>query len=279
MVGLTTVTVAVSGGTVEVDLRGEGERLLVISPGGIGIGRAYSPLAKALASDRRVASYDRRGHGRSADLPTDDISVAAHAADLAAIIETLTGEPDSGTAGPPDTTCDIVASSAGTSVALAAVEEHPHLIRTLIAHEPPVVGLLPDAEQWRAMAELFRATSVESGPALAYDLFLDSIATGEVPRPAMALPDVVLPEWRLLFERETIGLYDYTPSIRALRESATRIVPVVGAQSLGYWHAATTAALATALGVDLVTISGSHVAPMVDQLTFAADVARLLEAT
>ena len=182
MAAPTTVAVAVSGGIIEVDLRGEGDRLVVISPGGIGIGRAYSPLAKALANDRRIASYDRRGHGRSADLPTDNISVAAHAVDLAAIINFLLVSDDTSIA------CDVVASSAGSSVALAAVEEHSHLIRTLVAHEPPTVGLLPDAERWRAMAELFRSTSVEHGPAAAYDLFLDSIATGDVPRPAMALP-------------------------------------------------------------------------------------------
>ena len=42
---------------------------------------------------------------------------------------------------------DVFASSGGAINALALVAAHPDDVRTLVAHEPPIAEVLPDAEQ------------------------------------------------------------------------------------------------------------------------------------
>ena len=59
--------------------------------------------------------------------------------DLAQIIDAVGGGP-----------ADVFGSSGGAVAGLALVANHPDKVGTLIAHEPPVGELLPDAAQARA---------------------------------------------------------------------------------------------------------------------------------
>src|SRR5690349_14644096 len=100
----------------------------------------------ALAShfpDRTVVTYDPRGLGRSTrndgrveNTPT------LQAADVHAVIEALGAGP-----------VEMFASSGGAVTALALVAAHPGDVTTLVAHEPPLIPVLPDA----AAAERARA--------------------------------------------------------------------------------------------------------------------------
>ena len=47
----------------------------------------------------------------------------------------------------------VFGSSGGAVVGLALVTAHPGQVRTLVAHEPPVVELLPDSAQLRAQIQ------------------------------------------------------------------------------------------------------------------------------
>src|SRR3954453_18114083 len=100
----------------------------------------------ALAShfpDRTVVTYDPRGLGRSGR--TDgrvDHSPTVQAHDVHAVIEALGAGP-----------VDMFASSGGAITALALVAAHPDDVLTLVAHEPPLIPVLPDA----AAAEPARA--------------------------------------------------------------------------------------------------------------------------
>lgn len=86
-------------------------------------------------TDRRVALYDPRGLGRSVRKDgSSDRSPALHVADLHALITEIGGP------------VDILASSGGAVNALALVEAHPDDVRVLVAHEPPLIAELPDAE-------------------------------------------------------------------------------------------------------------------------------------
>src|SRR3954449_12953487 len=93
----------------------------------------------ALAShfpDRTVVTYDPRGLGRSTrkDGRTDH-SPTVQAEDVHAIIEALGAGP-----------VEMFGSSGGAVTALALVAAHPHDLVTLVAHEPPLIPVLPDAE-------------------------------------------------------------------------------------------------------------------------------------
>ncbi|WP_308197415.1 alpha/beta fold hydrolase [Candidatus Mycolicibacterium alkanivorans] len=135
--------VTVPGATLHYEIRGEGPLLLVI---GSPMGAAeFAPLAEALAGDHTVVTYDPRGHGTSAtSAPDDDATPDQRADDVAAILD------------------DLGAADADVLVAGRADR-----VRTLVAHEPPLLELLPDAEQQRgatdAIVDTFRAEGF--GPA------------------------------------------------------------------------------------------------------------------
>src|ERR687888_1305637 len=93
--------------------------------------------------DRTVVRYDPRGLGRSRrkDGRVDNVPTV-QADDVHAVIEALGGGP-----------VEMFASSGGAVTALALVAAHPGDVVTLVAHEPPVIPVLPDA----AAAERARA--------------------------------------------------------------------------------------------------------------------------
>src|SRR2546421_10968972 len=93
----------------------------------------------ALAShfpDRTVVTYDPRGLGRSTRKDGRvDHAPTVQANDVHAVIEALGAGP-----------VEMFASSGGAVTALALVAAHPRGVVTLVAHEPPLIPVLPDAE-------------------------------------------------------------------------------------------------------------------------------------
>src|SRR6187455_2238480 len=92
----------------------------------------------ALAShlpDRTVVTYDPRGLGRSTrkDGRVDN-SPTVQAEDVHAVVEALGAGP-----------VEMFASSGGAVTALALVTAYPDDVTTLVAHEPPLIPVLPDA--------------------------------------------------------------------------------------------------------------------------------------
>ena len=86
--------------------------------------------------DRTVVTYDPRGLGRSARRDGRvDHSPTVQASDVHAVIEELGAGP-----------VEMFASSGGAVTALALVAAYPDDVVTLVAHEPPLIPVLPDAE-------------------------------------------------------------------------------------------------------------------------------------
>ena len=86
--------------------------------------------------DRTVITYDPRGLGRS--IRKDgrvDNAPTVQAEDVHAVIEALgVGR------------VDVFASSGGAVTSLALVAAHPNDVSSLVAHEPPLIPVLPDAK-------------------------------------------------------------------------------------------------------------------------------------
>ena len=95
--------------------------------------------------DRTVVTYDPRGLGRSTTRRDgrNDQNPEDQAADLHALVEHLGAGP-----------VDLFASSGGAVTALTWAATHPEDLATVVAHEPPVMWALPDAE---AAARALRA--------------------------------------------------------------------------------------------------------------------------
>src|SRR5579862_2059991 len=92
----------------------------------------------ALAShfpDRTVVTYDPRGLGRSTRRDgRDDHSPTIQAGDVHAVIEALGAGP-----------VEMFGSSGGAVTALALVTAYRDDVGMLVAHEPPLIAVLPDA--------------------------------------------------------------------------------------------------------------------------------------
>ena len=86
--------------------------------------------------DRTVVTYDPRGLGRNnrRDDRTDNAPVV-QAADVHQLIEALAAGP-----------VDLFASSGGAVTAFALVAAKSDDVVTLVAHEPPITSVLPDAD-------------------------------------------------------------------------------------------------------------------------------------
>src|ERR1051326_1649870 len=86
--------------------------------------------------DRTVITYDPRGLGRSGRKDGRvDHSPTVQAGDVHAGIQAPGAGP-----------VEMFASSGGAVTALALVAAHPDDVTTLVAHEPPLIPVLPDAE-------------------------------------------------------------------------------------------------------------------------------------
>src|SRR5437016_3590733 len=105
--------------------------------------------------DRTVITYDPRGLGRS--IRKDgrvDNSPTVQAADVHAVIRALgVGQ------------VEMFASSGGAVTALALVAAHPDDVTTLVAHEPPLITVLPDAEAAERARAGFRDAYLAKGRA------------------------------------------------------------------------------------------------------------------
>ena len=126
----TTHTLNVPGATLTYDVRRNDattEPILLLIGWPMGAG-GFGTLSRHF-SDRTVVTYDPRGVERStrAD-PTSPVTPDIHADDLHRLIQAIGGGP-----------VDLFASSGGAVNALALVSKHPGDVRTLVAHEPPLL--------------------------------------------------------------------------------------------------------------------------------------------
>ncbi|MEU1204278.1 alpha/beta hydrolase [Nocardia sp. NPDC005825] len=219
----------------------------------------FAALA-AYFPDRTVITYDPRGLGRS--VRTDgrsDNSPTVQAEDLHALLTTLQVGP-----------VDLFASSGGAVTALALVTAHPGAVTTLVAHEPPIITVLPDAEAAaRAQAQVrdaYQAKGSFAGMAAFIALtswqgeFTDAYFAQPPADPAMfGMPteDDGTRDDPLLSDASW-AITSYVPDAAALRAAPTRVVIAVGEESAGTFTARTAEATAALLGSDPAVFPSHH---------------------
>src|ERR1022692_2379165 len=100
----------------------------------------FAGLSGALADDYTVVTYDPRRTGNSSrEDTTHGVTPEQQADNVHRLLSALGSEP-----------AHVFGSSGGAGVGLALLTAHPGQARTLVAHEPPVVELLPDSGHVRA---------------------------------------------------------------------------------------------------------------------------------
>ena len=199
------------------------------------MGASGFPSLASHFTDRTVVTYDHRGVERShkADAMTES-TPDQHADDLHRLISKLDAGP-----------VDLFASSGGAVNALALVARHPEQVRTLVAHEPPTAGVLPDREAAFAARVDIRDTYQRSGmgPAMAKFIAIVSykgpITADYVDQPAPDPAMFGLPTEDdgsrndVLLGQNLVTCTHYQPDFDALRSASTRIVIAAGAESEG----------------------------------------------
>ena len=253
----TTVrTLDVAGARLHYEVRGAGPLLMMI-PGGPADGGMFDAIAPLLATDHTVLTYDPRGLTRSA--AGDDgrpITVDGQADDAFALLTEVGGGPAA-----------VFANSGGAITGLSLVARHPGAVHTLVAHEPPLTHLLPDAgaadRQGAADLEVYR----REGPAAAMMSFLRGIgmAPPEGDGPA-GPPDPeqqramagMIANFDVFFGRMYESIDAFRPDREALRVSPTRIVVAGGTTSRGQLAERAAVAFAEWLDTPLERLPGDH---------------------
>jgi pimeloyl-ACP methyl ester carboxylesterase len=256
-----THTLDVPGAVLSYDVRADDastEPVLLIIGSPMGAD-GFTTLAGHF-TDRAVVTYDPRGAGRS---PRTDGALETtpdeHADDLHRLISALGTGP-----------VDIFASSGGAVNALALVAKHPEQVRTLVAHEPPMMAELPDAETVVAACVDIHETYQRNGfgPAMAKFIALASYA-GPLPpdyldRPAPDPAAFGLPAEDdgsrndPLVGLNMIPLAHYRPEYDALRAAPTRVILAVGEESRQMVAGRGGVVVAERLGMAPVTFPGGH---------------------
>ncbi|SCG37983.1 Pimeloyl-ACP methyl ester carboxylesterase [Micromonospora echinaurantiaca] len=210
--------------------------------------------------DRTVVTYDPRGLGRSRRKDgRDDNDPTVQATDVHAVIEALGAGP-----------VEMFASSGGAVTALALVAAFPHDVTTLVAHEPPLISLLPDAEAAvRArdgVRDVYQAKGSNAGMAafIAMTSWQGEFTADYFAQPApdpgqfgMPSEDDGSRDDPLLSDRSW-AVSSYRPDLAALAAAPTRVLIAVGEETGDVLTGRTAGATAELLGQRTVVFPSHH---------------------
>ena len=253
---MKTETLQVPGASLYYEVRGSGPVLLMI-PGGPMDADGFKDIADRLADDYTVVTYDCRGNSRSPMQGSwDDLTVGLFADDAHRLLDAVGTDK-----------ADVVGSSGGATYALDLVARYPGRVRTLVAHEPPVSELLPDAARYHALNKQVGDTFRSEGTFAAMQIFATGVGFGNDGQPARSeqTPEDAAAGARMganleLFAGRLIPIIgNYEPDLAALRRSSTRIEVGVGDESTPEQMVYQTAhALAERLGARPAQFPGGH---------------------
>jgi pimeloyl-ACP methyl ester carboxylesterase len=214
----------------------------------------------SLFPERTVVTYDPRGLGRSArnDGRTEN-DPTVQAEDVHAVIETLGAGAG-----------EMFASSGGAVTALALVAAHPNDLSTLVAHEPPLIRVLPDAEAAERARAGFRDAYEAGGRGYGMAAFIAMTSwRGEFTEEYFAQPaadpamfgmsteDDGARDDPLLSDRSR-AITSYRPDVDAIASAPTRVVIAVGEESEGTFTGRAAVATAELLGRRAAVFPSHH---------------------
>src|SRR5215217_5836220 len=132
---VTTHYLDVPGASIYYEVRGSGPLLALI---GAPMGSSgFAALADLMASQYTVLTYDPRGIKHSTVTDRTEITTPELlAGDVYRVLDSVSDE-----------SAAMVGSSGGAVTGLALVTAHPERVSVLVAHEPPLVTLLSNAEE------------------------------------------------------------------------------------------------------------------------------------
>jgi pimeloyl-ACP methyl ester carboxylesterase len=188
----------VSANDVELnyELAGRGDPLVLVHGGWSDLNN-WQPVVSGLAESFLVVAVDRRGHGRS-ERPADQGTRRDQEDDLAALIEGLGQGP-----------AHVAGTSFGGSIAIGIAARRPELVRSVVAHEPPLMSLVAGDPEVRPLMEEVQGT---------IDTVLARVVAGDVEAAARQFVEEVAlgpGAWEMLPQPLRATMVDTAPTIVA----------------------------------------------------------------
>ncbi|MCR6481539.1 alpha/beta hydrolase [Amycolatopsis sp. OK19-0408] len=210
--------------------------------------------------ERTVVTYDPRGLGRSVrkDGRVDHVP-AVQAEDIHAVIQALGAGP-----------VEVFGSSGGAVAALALVTAHPAEVSTLVAHEPPLVGVLPDAAAADRAGQGFRDAYQANGFGAGMAAFIAMTSwQGEFTEDYFAQPPADPAQFGMpseddgrrddpLMSDRSVAVSAYELDVETLRAASSRVVIAVGEESIEVMTGRAALATAAVLGQEAVVFPSHH---------------------
>jgi pimeloyl-ACP methyl ester carboxylesterase len=248
-------TIEVPGARLYYEVYGSGPVLLMI-PGGPADAGVFTALAYALADRYTVVPYDPRGNSRSVlDGAVKDLHLNLFGDDAARLLAAL-----------GDTPAYVLGSSGGAQIGLNLAARYPACVRTLVAHEPPCLELLPDVEEHRASGRELDEIYKAHGAQAAMQKFMASAGLNaappkDAPPPPREMQEAfgrIMGNLDFFFAHGRKAIVDYVPDVATLKKGAPRVVVGVGESTAGQTAHRAATALAERLGTPTVIFPGDH---------------------
>jgi len=270
-------TLQLEGVTLYYETRGSGPVLLLIAGGGTDAG-VFEGVASFLAHDYTVVTYDPRGNSRSPLTgEPEDQQIEVHSDDARRLLETVTNGP-----------AFVFGTSSGAIVGLDLIARHPTVVSRLVAHEPPMLELLPDVARWRAFHDDVYETYQREGAESAMHKWTVGVGLDVAgPPPGAELPPHIAEAMQrmagntdLFLAHELRPFTRYVPDLPRLSAHKDRIVLAGGHDSreklagqLAYRPAVL---LAERFGTQVVDFPGDHGGYAAQPAAFAAKLREVL---
>ncbi len=254
----TVEMLEVPGARLRYEVRGSGPVLLMVH-GGMGDAGVFAPVAGLLAGSYTVVTYDRRGNSRSPlvgagrDAP---VLIEQESDDARRLLAAVGGGP-----------AYVLGSSSGAVIGLDLLAGHPDAVARLVAHEPPVLPLLPDGQALVDVVEEVRRLRETDGDEVAMARWAAGLGAGEGEPDVefepgldfdLELEDRNAGNMARFFEAEALPVVRYRPDLAALDTLADRLLIGVGAESGEQYPARAARALAAATGAPLAEFPSQH---------------------
>ncbi|WP_433178810.1 alpha/beta fold hydrolase [Actinoallomurus sp. CA-150999] len=265
------------GALLHVERSGQGPTLVLI-PGGGGDAGVYEDVVPLLSERFTVITFDRRGNSRSSLAePDGPVDMSDQAEDVVAILDHYRIDR-----------ALVFGTSGGAVIALELLSRHADRLLGAVAHEPPLIQILPaDSTERRAMEDIarlgrekgtmrafaaFGAMTMDDPPrifrsafgqamiavATRWGLAVGSVLRGITRREPSTMTRM-LGNADLLIERELpAACFRYRPDLDALRAAGVRWCTAVGEHSTGRPYHRPALVLAERLGVSCETFPGGH---------------------
>jgi pimeloyl-ACP methyl ester carboxylesterase len=245
-----TPTLTVNDVELHHEVRGDGPPVLLVM-GATGVGAHFAQIARLLADEFTVVTYDRRGNGRSPPpAGWSETSTEEQADDAAALLAALGLSPAA-----------VFGTSTGAVFTLCMLVRHPEAVRGAILHEPGLFELFDDPDGTRQVVKDLVAKGMQEGklPGAMEQFwrFVAGDASWEGLEPG--LRGQMLDSAGTYFGMER-GRFDaYVPPDDVLAAIAAPVAVMAGERTRPVFVQASRR-LAERLGVEVMRVPGAHAA-------------------